>query len=282
MSETLTPLSDSLGVMVSGLTSADLVTEQAAARCADLLERHGVVVYRGVDVGDDDLIAFSSMLGSLVVQPTGEHERPEIQTITLRPDRTNEVMRGYRRGNFLWHFDGATDATPQKGTFLSAREVDADGAGGTQFASAYLAYETLPDDKKAEIDGLEVQHSFARAQGLARPDASDEDRAMWEAVPSRVHPLVWKRADGRRSLLLGATAASVVGLPESEGRALLDELEAWATRPEVTVEHHWEQGDLVTWDNTGMLHRATPFDELSNRLLHRTTLAGEEEVVPAA
>jgi alpha-ketoglutarate-dependent taurine dioxygenase len=34
----------------------------------------------------------------------------------------------------------------------------------------------------------------------------------------------------------------------------------------------------VVWDNTGLLHRATPYEPTSRRLLHRTTLVGEEPV----
>jgi len=40
--------------------------------------------------------------------------------------------------------------------------------------------------------------------------------------------------------------------------------------------HEWQQGDLVVWDNTGMLHRALPYDVSSQRTLHRTTVHGEE------
>lgn len=36
--------------------------------------------------------------------------------------------------------------------------------------------------------------------------------------------------------------------------------------------------DLVVWDNTIMLHRAMPYGESSSRLMHRTSLAGEEAV----
>jgi len=35
------------------------------------------------------------------------------------------------------------------------------------------------------------------------------------------------------------------------------------------------------WDNTGMLHRALAFEPTSVRLMHRTTLVGEEPVVGA-
>jgi alpha-ketoglutarate-dependent taurine dioxygenase len=34
----------------------------------------------------------------------------------------------------------------------------------------------------------------------------------------------------------------------------------------------------VIWDNTGLLHRALPYRSDSPRLMHRTTIAGEEAV----
>ncbi len=278
MALSLSPLAPHVGVEVVGASGSGLLRQSASEQCRELLIRYGVVVYRDSGLSDDQLIKFSSMLGQVVVAPTGEHQRPEIQTITLDPERTNPVMAAYRRGNFFWHIDGATDQTPQKGTLLLAREVDKSGEGGTEFASTYLAYETLSDDDKTLIENLQVVHSFAAAQQRANPDPTDEDRANWDRVPVRVHPLVWRRRDGRRSLLLGSTAAEVVGWRPEEGRALLDRLEAWATRPEVVLQHDWRKDDLVTWDNTGMLHRAMPFQPSSRRLMHRTTLAGEEGV----
>ena len=35
------------------------------------------------------------------------------------------------------------------------------------------------------------------------------------------------------------------------------------------------------WDSTGMLHRALAFESTSIRLMHRTTLVGEEPVAAA-
>ena len=210
--------------------------------------------------------------------PTGEHEYPEIQTITLDPSKTDALLASYRQGNFQWHIDGATQAVPQKATLLSAREVDPAG-GDTEFASTYAAYAALPDDDKEQLAALQVVHSFAAAQLLANADASDEERASWERVPTRVHPLVWTHRSGRKSLLLGATAAEVVGWSPEKGRSLLDRLLEWSTQPEFVLRHHWRRGDLVVWDNTGMLHRALPFEPTSVRLMHRTTLVGEEAVV---
>ena len=49
-------------------------------------------------------------------------------------------------------------------------------------------------------------------------------------------------------------------MPPEEGRALLDRLLEWATQPQFTLRHQWRRGDLVIWDNTGMLHRALPYE----------------------
>jgi len=97
-------------------------------------------------------------------------------------------------------------------------------------------------------------------------------------VPARTHPLVWTRRDGRKSLLLGATAAEVVGWPAEKGRALLDRLLEWSTQPQFVLRHRWRRGDLVVFDNTGMLHHALPFEPKSRRMMHRTTLVGIEPV----
>ncbi len=272
-----TELSPAVGVEISCLSGADLVHRDAADECLATLERFGVIIYREIDISDADLVAFSRMLGDVVPNPTGEHQFPEIATITLDPAKTNAVLAWYRQGNFLWHIDGATDELPQRATLLTARRIDPAG-GDTEFANTYAAYEALSSEEKERFAALRVVHSFAAAQQRAHPEATVEERAAWDRVPERVHPLVWTRRGGRRSLLLGATAGEVVGMPADEGKALLDRLLAWSTQPQFVVRHQWHQGDLVIWDNTGMLHRALPFEPTSPRLMHRTTLVGVEQV----
>jgi alpha-ketoglutarate-dependent taurine dioxygenase len=277
MTITKTRLASQVGVEMTGVAGHDFVDRTVADDCLDALRQYCVVVYRDAFISDDDLVAFSRLLGEVSVGRTGEHVRPEIQTITLDPSKMNALLASYRRGNFLWHIDGATEALPQKATLLSAREVAEEG-GDTEFASTYAAYAALHADDKAEIDDLHVVHSFAAALARANPDASNEERDTWNRVQPRVHPLVWKRRDGRKSMLLGATASEVVGWPKVKSDALLQRLLDWSTQPQFVVRHLWRGGDLVTWDNTGMLHRAMPFEPTSRRLLHRTTLIGEEPI----
>jgi alpha-ketoglutarate-dependent taurine dioxygenase len=247
-----------------------------AAECRRRLERDGLVVERDAFPSDEELLAFSAELGEVVIPRMGGlADHPGVDVISLDPAESE--LAAYRRGTFFWHLDGTTDVLPQKATLLTALQV-ADDGGDTEFATTYAAYAALPDDERAELEGLRVVHSFAASQRAMTPDPTEEQRADWAKGGSREHPLVWPRRDGRRSLLIGNTADHIVGLAEDESRALLDRLLDWVTQPRFTVRHQWQRGDLVVWDNTGLLHRATPYEPTSRRLLHRTTLVGEEPV----
>ena len=244
--------------------------------CRRRLAHDGVVVERDAFPDDEELLAFSQELGEVVIPRMGGlPDHPGVDVISLDPAESE--LAAYRRGTFFWHLDGATDALPQKATLLTALQV-ADEGGDTEFANTYAAYEALSDDEKAELEGLRVVHSFAASQLLTNPEPTEKERASWAKVPSREHPLVWHRRDGRTSMLVGATTDHVVGMAADESRALLDRLLAWVTQPQFVHRHQWRVGDLVVWDNTGMLHRALPYDVTSRRLLHRTTLVGDEPV----
>ena len=267
------PITAHIGLEVTGLSGRALVSPEHAEHCLRALDAHGVVVYRDAHLADDDLVEFSRLLGEVVVAPHGNLEtHPEISAISLDPSR--DALSEYRKGTFFWHIDGAQDLIPQKATLLVALEV-ADEGGDTEFANTYAAYEALPDDEKATLGELRVRHMLRASQRLVYPDPTPKQLKAWAAVPDRDHPLVWTRPNGRKSLLIGATAGEIVGWPEDEGRALLDRLLEWSTQPQFVLRHKWRRGDLVVWDNTGMLHRAQPYTAESRRLQHRTTLVGE-------
>jgi alpha-ketoglutarate-dependent taurine dioxygenase len=277
MTVTISAISEAIGVQVQGFSSETFLTREAADQCLDLLAEHGVVVYREAHITDTDLVAFSRMLGEVVPAGVGaHHDYPEISPITLDPAKSKVAK--LRRSTVFWHTDGLTDDVPQKASLLTAREI-ADDGGDTEFANTYAAYQALPHEKKQVLAQYRVVHSLAASQLLVDPNASAEERSNWNRLPARAHPLVWRHRDGRHSLLIGATAGEIVGMSHEEGRSLLEGLLAWATQPQFVLRHQWRVGDLVVWDNTGMLHRAIPYEPTSRRLMHRTTLAGEEAVV---
>ena len=239
----------------------------------DALDAHGALVFRGLHVDDVTQVAFSKRLGRVVV--LGRGENPEIFRVTLDPAKNPAAE--YLRGTFDWHIDGCTDDVPIMATLLSAHAV-AESGGETEFASTYAAYEDLSEEEKERYLSLRVVHTIEASQRLVNSDPSPEEVAIWRSRPSKEHPLVWTHQSGRRSLVLGATASHVVGLDHDEGRALLADLLARSTTPERIYRHQWEVGDLLIWDNRGVLHRACPYDAASARDMHRTTLHGDEPI----
>jgi alpha-ketoglutarate-dependent taurine dioxygenase len=239
----------------------------------EALEANGALVFRDLHLDDDTQIAFSKRLGE--VEKLGHGEQPEIFRVTL--DRTKNPAAQYLKGTFQRHIDGCTDDIPIMATVLSAHAV-AESGGETEFASTYGAYEALPDDERQRADALRVVHTIEASQRLHNPNPSEEEVARWRTRPPKEHPLVWRHRDGRRSLVIGATASHVVGMDEGEGKALLQDLLDHATGPGRVYRHTWHVGDLVIWDNRGVLHRACEYDPSSPRDMHRCTLSGDEPI----
>jgi alpha-ketoglutarate-dependent taurine dioxygenase len=247
--------------------------EALPATVLEALEAHGALVFRDLHIDDATQVAFSKRLGRVEVFGTGEN--PEIFRVTLDPTKNKAAV--YLRGTFDWHIDGCTDDVPIMATILSAHAV-AETGGETEFASSYAAYEDLSDEEKERYGALRIVHTIEASQRLFNNDPSAEELAMWRSRPSKEHPLVWTHQSGRRSLVLGATASHVAGMDVDEGRAILDELLARSTTPDRIYRHQWSVGDMVIWDNRGVLHRACPYDATSPRDMHRTTLHGDEPI----
>ena len=68
---TATPLSAAIGTEVTGLSGDDLVDRRVADDCLAAVEERGVVVYREADLDDDQLVAFSQLLGEVVTRAQG-------------------------------------------------------------------------------------------------------------------------------------------------------------------------------------------------------------------
>ncbi|OBH48289.1 taurine catabolism dioxygenase [Mycobacterium mantenii] len=246
-----------------------LLSGREAATIRDVLERRGVVFFRGLDIGDEQQVAIAKTLGTLVANE-GEGG---INKISL-DEKVNQRAK-YLRGSMFWHFDGSLQPLPNLATLLRAVRLSETG-GQTEFCNTYAAYEDLPQAERDAIAELRVVHSAERSQYYVTPEMSYDEVAFWQKSPTKACPIVWTHQSGRKSLLLGATSDYVIGLPVEESRALLARLRDWATQPQYVYRHVWQPGDLLVWDNTGTMHRVLPYPVDSGRLMHRTILAGEE------
>jgi alpha-ketoglutarate-dependent taurine dioxygenase len=254
-----------------------LLDDDVAQRCLELLDERQVLVFPRIGLSDKEQLAFTDKLGARVNftsrVPGGDSAAKDVYTITLDPKLNNEPE--YVLGTYFWHMDGITvDMPPPKASVLSARRVAPKG-GQTEFASTYAAYQALPEEDKADLEGLRVLHSVTAAvREVATPESLDPIRRELR----HEHPLVWKRQSGRKSMIIGYTADYVVNLPRADGKALLALLLEWTAQPAFTYRHYWQEGDLVVWDNCGALHRVIPYSADSGRTMHRTSVAGVEAV----
>jgi alpha-ketoglutarate-dependent taurine dioxygenase len=246
----------------------------AAAEIRRLLEERGVLVFRELGLTEEEQIAFSKTLGGLD-QPGGR----KVMKISLDREEQKDSpgLVEYLQGSFYWHIDGATDDTPALATLLTCRRLS-DTGGLTEFANTYAAYDALPEAEKEALAGVRVVHAFEAAQRYVKPEPSYAELMGWRGRPPKSHPLIWTHRSGRKSLILGATASHVEGMDREEGAALLCRLRDWATQPQFVYQHRWAIGDLLIWDNTGTMHRVTPYPLDSGRLMTRTSLLGEEAV----
>jgi alpha-ketoglutarate-dependent 2,4-dichlorophenoxyacetate dioxygenase len=280
----VTPLHPTLGAELRGVDLTRQVLPGAFAEIEAAFNHYGILVFPKQPVNDEQQLAFSQLFGPLEVNPNYAGAkmrlRPDVADISnldaegrvLARDDTRNL---FNLGNQLWHTDSSFKRVPAKCSLLSARELPSPGpmgGGETEFVDLRAAWDALPEARKREFDGLVVEHSIFRSRSqIGFADFNDEIFKQLPPVPQalvRHHP-----ASGRTSLYLASHASHVIGWPVEKGRALIEELIAFATQPQFVYRHHWTVGDLVIWDNRCTMHRGRPYDDTQRRVLHRTTVA---------
>jgi taurine dioxygenase len=273
------PANDALGTELQGVDLKNVTSEDFGLIHRAWLD-HLVVLIRGQELSDEDLIRFSQRFGELDWAPVQETGRrfvdghPEIYVVS------NVVENGVPIGSLgageaVWHTDMSYLEIPPKASMLYALETPPTG-GNTYFSNMYAAYNSLPAALRQRISGLSLKHDGTYNSGgyLRQGMAAVDDPVTSAGV---YHPLVAMHPETRRrALYLGRRRnAYIGGLPLEESEALLDELWEYATRDEFTWAHSWRFGDLVLWDNRCTMHRRDAFDSSSRRVLHRTQIKGD-------
>lgn len=249
---------------------ATLLSGEYAGEIRGLLEERGVLVFPQLGFTDEEQIAFTETLGTFAPEARGE----KLYKVSL--DTEVNKQADYLKGSLYWHLDGTMNEVPILASLLQSVALGNPDEGDTEFCNTYAAYDDLPDEDKAEIADLRVMHSAWNTLFYYDPEPSAKTLKQMMAIGDRELPLVWTHKSGRKSLVLGATARHITGIDYTRSAELLVRLRDWATQPQFTYRHKWTVGDLVIWDNTGTMHRATPYDPSSGRLLQRTKLEGEE------
>ncbi len=269
---------------IGGIVHVDkenLLDDQVIAAIQAGLEDRGVLVFPRINLTDAEQVALTDKLGTrgsyTKEAPGNDTSEKDVYTVTL--DKSVNTQPEYVLGTYFWHIDGVTMDQPlPKATLLTGRKLSPSG-GQTEFANTYAAYEHLPEEEKQAIEPLRVLHTLETSMQPAVEEPTEEDLARWRKMSSAmVHPLVWKHPSGRKSLVVGTHADKVIDEPYANGRSRLVRLQEWAAQPAFSYRHEWSEGDLVIWDNWGVMHRVVPYDADSGRRMHRTTIMGQERI----
>jgi taurine dioxygenase len=277
-----------IGAEITGIDLSRPLEPDMRAAILEAWYRHLLLVFPGQAISDADQIAFARNFGALEVHPSKDHRssrHPEIYRVANVDEAGNilppsgEAWR-YINISWLWHSDSSFREVPSKGSILHGIEVTEEG-GETLFCNLYAVYEALDPALKARIAGRRARHShdtvLKRGQALEHSAKYDELRPVWHPLARR-HPVT-----GRTCLFISPhTMDAVEGMDEAEGRALLDELTAFAQQDRFVYRHKWARDDVIMWDNRCTMHAVTPYDNARvRRIMHRTTLAGDEPVLAA-
>jgi alpha-ketoglutarate-dependent 2,4-dichlorophenoxyacetate dioxygenase len=271
MAITVCPVTPSFAAEIGDVDLSKEIAPADLAAIKDAFAAYAVLIFPDQHLSQDQHLDFARHFGPLETtialfrkdQPL--RVRKEFADVSnLAPD--NQVwgkdsrQRMFQLGNRLWHTDSSFKRLPARASLLYAHSIAPVG-GHTEFADERAAYDALAEDIKRRLDNLVVEHSiFTSRARLGFTEFSDEERAGLPPVPQVLVRTLPEA--GRKSLYLASHAGRILGMPEQEGRALIDELVAHATQRQFVYTHRWRVHDLVIWDNRCTMHRGTEFDDL--------------------
>lgn len=250
----------------------ELLSGELSDEINALLEERAVLVFPKIDFTDEEQVRFSDILGGNADEIVGE--KGSVFKISL-DEKVNANVAEYLKGSLYWHIDGTMNKNPIRASMLTAKVLSPEG-GDTEFANTATSYADLPEAKKQELANYRVVHSLWASQFYHTPEPTLQQIEDWQSKGEAELPLVVTRSSGVKSLVLGNTAHYIKGLDPKDSQKILHGLREFATSEPYMYHHKWNVGDTVIWDNRTSLHRATPYDPMSGRMMHRTILKGGE------
>lgn len=272
------PLSDILGVRVTGVNSAKPVREDVAITLNAALDEHQVLVLPAQRHSTASFMRFSRLFGAAEPHVIDTfHHRAEPNILVLSNVHRDGKPIGLVDAGTYFHTDYSYLEVPARCTILYAIQMPAMKCG-TTFANQRRAYEALPEDSKSRLHGLTANHHYGNRNDLdlrSRTVASvltadQKDRVRWVK-----HPLVREHPGNGKPNLYAVSGSSftIDGMADDESLALLEALRIHSTQEKYCYTHDYQVGDVIIWDNCSLLHSA-PLTDLRGhaRTLWRITV----------
>jgi taurine dioxygenase len=270
------PVSDVVGVEISGIDLTKPLDADTKRELNVLFSRHAVLVFRNQPLTPPQFIEAAEIFGELMDQQIKKFVLPDYPLVGYNSTKDLPRKDGklqVRGENY--HTDHSNYVEPPKATSLVAVQIPSYG-GDTQFVDVRKAYDDLSDDMKqkiAKLRSMHVHESSKSPRSFAK--LSPEEMAK---IPHTLQSIVIKHpVSGRPALYLNTgRMEGIEGMSSDEGFALINELYAHATQPKYEYRHQWRVGDMVIWDNRSVMHQANAdYDPEEFRYLYRVMLKGD-------
>jgi taurine dioxygenase len=285
----LIPTGGPLGAEITGIDLSGDVSDADRDFIFNAYIDNMVLLFRGQSLSFDDLLGLREVFGpaGLTANQLLGLGRKKYYTDDVPTDITilsnvikdnGEPLGSLGAGEAYWHTDSSFTEKPISASLLHAIEITDEG-GETAFLDMYRAYDDMPADLAARIEGKFANHSMMHtSDGHKRPEF--EDVTDLSKAPGVKHPMVRTHpVSGKKCLFLGRRLDSYIfGLPLDESEALLDEIWAHTRQDKYIWEHKWKVGDLLVWDNRCLMHHRNAFPADARRIMHKSITAGEAVV----
>ena len=279
MSLTAVPLTKHIGAEIRGIDLARPADAATAAALKELWLSHVILVFRGQNLSQTDLLRVTGYFGKLGAlarpkefQPPGFGRLLDNVMLISNIRENGEPIGALPDGEMMFHHDMLHAKVPHKGTCLYSVEVPARG-GNTLFANCYTAYETMPAALREALEGRKAFHHYNYGS------VQKGDGKGVAAFAESVHPVFRTHEEtGRKAVYVNRLMTErVVDLAPEESARLLAQVFDHSENSAWVYEHAWRPGDLIVWDNRCSMHARTDFSPSERRLLLRTTIEGEVE-----
>ena len=255
-----------VGARVEGIDLSKPPSAEDFRAILRALGERGVLCFPGQSLGAAELSAFGSRFGELehnvanAFHPPGH---PEVMILSNMEEDGKAI--GLNDAGQGWHTDMSYSKEIALANVLHAKKVpvrDGRPLGATQFRDMHAAYDDLPGEVKAKLEGRSATHDFnkfwemMRARpGSSRPALTREQRLKKPPVSQpifRVHPVT-----GRRVLYCNpGYAVRIEGMEQAESDAMLEFLFKHQAQDKYLYSHQWTPGDVLMWDNIATTHNA--------------------------
>ena len=265
------PVTETFAAEIGDVDLSQPLSHEAQLEIEAAFNRYSVLVFPDQHLTADQHLDFARHFGPLETSIHAVRKDAKLRVPAILADVSNldpdssiwgkeSRKRMFEMANRMWHSDSSFKRTPAKASLLYSRSIPPVG-GQTEFADMRAAYDALAEDMKQRLRGLVAEHAIMYSRRkLGFDDFSDEENQTYPPVPQtllRRHP-----GSGRMGLFLASHAGRIFGMPEDEGKALLQRLIEHATQRQFVYTHRWRLHDLVMWDNRCTMHRGKPYDDL--------------------